>query len=194
MKLLLSICLLWYPSFVCAGQENQLPDFPSDTEIKLVMAQANRAFEQYKSVIGHAEQLLGKDPLEQDRMLLGHWETTSKTLSQNPQAFNSETGLDALVDLDDAARNTALCADQASTQVLNDLNNIHSQKSSLLLELHQSCLDEIALYRRRKRQRDLDQICDPAKESQRGSNGSPCQMHRSLAEIQETPAVASLSK
>lgn len=142
MKSVLSLCLiLLSPIFVCANQEEKLPDFPSDTEIKLVMAEAKNAFEQYRVVVGHGEQLLGKGPFEQDRMLIEHWETTSKTVSQNPQAFNSEAGFDALIDLDDAARNTVLCADQASTEILNDINNLHSQRSQLLLELHQSCLD-----------------------------------------------------
>lgn len=141
MKIILGICLLLLsPSFAGAEQEDKPAGLPSDTEIKLAMAQAKHAFEQYKTVVGHAEQLLGKDLFEQDRMLLEHWEETSKT-ARNPQAFNSELGFDAVIDLDDAARNTALCADQASSEVLKDINNLHSQRSQLLLELHQTCLD-----------------------------------------------------
>jgi len=140
MRVFLSFCLILFPAFARASQEDKPADLPSDTEIKLVMAQARQAFEQYKSVVPHAEQLLGKEPFEPDRLLLEHWEKTAKTIGPNPQGFNSEAGLDVLVDLDDAARNTALCSDQASTAVLNDISNLHSQKSQLLLELHQSCL------------------------------------------------------
>ena len=141
MKVLLTICLMLFPAFVCSAQEAKPSDQPSDTEIKLAMAQARHAFEQYKAVAGHGEQLLGKDTFAQDRMLIEHWEATSKTVGENPQAFNSELGFDVLIDLDDASRNAALCADQASTAVLNDINNLHSQRSQPLLELHQSCLD-----------------------------------------------------
>jgi len=141
MKVFLTICLLLFPAFGCPAQEAKPSEQPSDTEIKLAMAQAKHAFEQYKAVVGHGEQLLGKDTFAQDRMLIEHWEAISKTVSENPQAFNSELGFDVLIDLDDASRNAALSADQASTAVLNDINNPHSQRSQLLLELHQSCLD-----------------------------------------------------
>lgn len=142
MKAVLPIFLiLLSPTFVYASQGDNPPEPPSDTEIKLALAEAKHAFEQYKTVVAHGEQLLGKDVFQQDRMLFDHWETTSKAVTQNLQAFNSELGFDVLMDLDDATRNAALCADQASTQVLNDINNLHSQKSQLLLELHQSCID-----------------------------------------------------
>jgi len=142
MKSALRILLiLLSPTLLFASQADKPSEPPSDTEIKLALAEAKHAFEQYKTVIAHGEQLLGKDVFQQDRMLLDHWETTSKAVTQNPQSFDSELGFDLLMDLDDAARNTALCADQSSTLVLNDINNLHSQKSQLLLELHQSCMD-----------------------------------------------------
>lgn len=142
----LSLCLgLLYPSLIAAKQDDNLSSFPSNTEINLLVTQASRAIDQYKVVVDQAEALLGKDAFEQDRMLFAHWTQMRKVLKENPQAFNSSVGFEAVLDLDDASRNAALCAHGAATRALKDIANGTVQQTSLILNLSQSCTDASTL-------------------------------------------------
>ena len=133
------------PVFTSANQsEDRIKSFPSNQEINLLAAQATRAMDQYKSIVEQAQQLLGKDApdaFQQDRMLLAHWAVTQKALKENPQEFNSPLGFEAVLDLDDASRNAALCAGGATLHALKDVVNRTIEQTTLILNLNQSCTD-----------------------------------------------------
>jgi hypothetical protein len=87
--------------------------FPSEGDITLVVLQADSVMDQYRAAIGQEETVLGKpgaDAVSRDKQLLGSWDFTLKGLQVRPQSFNSELGLEFVLMLDDAARNTELCS------------------------------------------------------------------------------------
>jgi hypothetical protein len=89
---------------------------PSDSDINLVVLQADAAMEDYRAAAGQEETLMGKagsDAVSRDKVLLGAWDYASKGFKSRPQTFNSELGFEIVLVLDDAARNTALCGGAA---------------------------------------------------------------------------------
>jgi hypothetical protein len=85
---------------------------PSDSEINLVVLQADAAMEEYRAAAGQEETVMGNagaDAASRDKVLLGAWDYASKGFKSRPQTFNSELGFEIVLVLDDAARNTALC-------------------------------------------------------------------------------------
>ncbi len=140
------------PLFTPANQnEDGHKSFPSNEEINLLAAQASRAMDQFKVIVDQAEKLLGKDApdaFERDRMLFRHWAVMEKALKENPQEFNSLLGFEALLDLDDASRNSAVCASDAAVHALKDVANGTIEQTTLILNLSQSCTDvSTALHR-----------------------------------------------
>jgi hypothetical protein len=90
--------------------------FPSDADINLVVLQADSVMDQYRAAAGQEETVLGAgaDAVSREKQLLGSWNFTLKGLQVKPQTFNGELGLEFVLMLDDAARNTALCSAVAS--------------------------------------------------------------------------------
>jgi hypothetical protein len=85
---------------------------PSDSDINLVVLQADAAMDEYRAAAGQEETLMGKagaDAASRDKVLLGAWDYASRGFKSRPQTFNSELGFEIVLVLDDAARNTALC-------------------------------------------------------------------------------------
>ena len=85
---------------------------PSDSDINLVVLQADAAMDEYRAAALQEETLMGKagaDAASRDKVLLGAWDYASKGFKSRPQTFNSELGFEIVLVLDDAARNTALC-------------------------------------------------------------------------------------
>jgi hypothetical protein len=90
---------------------------PSDSDINLVVAQADAVMDQFRAVAAQEETVLGKagaDAVSRDKQLVGSWNFTLKGLQVRPQTFNSELGLEFVLMLEDAARNTALCSAAAA--------------------------------------------------------------------------------
>jgi hypothetical protein len=86
---------------------------PSDSDINLVVAQADAVMDQYRAAVAQEETVLGKagaDAVSRDKQLVGSWNFTLKGFQARPQTFNSELGLEFVLMLEDAARNTALCS------------------------------------------------------------------------------------
>src|SRR5438105_9471329 len=95
------------------SQKPEEPDFPKTAEIKLVVAQSERAFEQYKQSV-ELESQLGAEKREKtgvntDRELVEMADKIITGLKAHPDAFHGVGGLLLLSNLDDAARNAALC-------------------------------------------------------------------------------------
>jgi hypothetical protein len=85
---------------------------PSDSDINLVVLQADAAMDEYRAAALQEETLMGKagaDAASRDKVLLGAWDYASRGFKSRPQTFNSELGFEIVLVLDDAARNTALC-------------------------------------------------------------------------------------
>jgi hypothetical protein len=96
------------------------PALPSDADINLVVLQADSAMDQYRDVLDQEESVLGMagaEAVSRDRQLLGSWDFASKGFKVKPQTFNGELGLEVVLMLDDAARNTALCGAAAAAAV-----------------------------------------------------------------------------
>ena len=89
------------------------PALPSDSDINLLLAQADSVMDQYRAAVTQEETVLGKagaDEVSRDKQLVGSWDFTLKGLQVKPQTFNGELGLEVVLMLDDASRNTALCS------------------------------------------------------------------------------------
>lgn len=95
-----------------AGHAQGKAALPSDSEINLVVLQADAAMDEYRAAAGQEETFMGKtggDAASRDKVLLGAWDYASRGFKSRPQTFNSELGFEIVLVLDDAARSTALC-------------------------------------------------------------------------------------
>jgi hypothetical protein len=118
--------------------------FPTDTEINLVLTQADRAVQQYKPVIDQEEVQLGKsgaDTIARDRQVVSGLEMAVKTFTGKPQGFNGPLGFAFFEWLDDASRNAALCAAGSANQALGQLLAGNTDKADSLIHLAHSCAD-----------------------------------------------------
>jgi len=130
---------------VCRGQET---NFPTDDEIKLLLTQTERALVQYKPLLDREESLFGekgKEVVAKDRELVQGLETAIKAFRKNPQGFNSKLGFSFFEWIDDADRNTLLCASSASSEAVNLMLDGKTAKARSLAELSQSCMDTSSL-------------------------------------------------
>ena len=114
------LLLLGYAS-VGQAQDQDKP-FPSSDEINLLLAQGDRAMEQYKVAVNLEEMEFDKTPEEagavaKDREVYAGWETMSKGMKVKPHAFNTQFGFEITMLLDDASRNALLCSNQAALRV-----------------------------------------------------------------------------
>ena len=132
-------------SVVCKAQE---PNFPTDDEIKLLLTQTERAVGQYKPLLDQEESLFsekGKEAVAKDWEVVHGLETAIKGFRKNPQAFNSNLGFAFFEWIDDADRNTLLCASGASTEAVSLLLDGKTAKARSLAQLSQSCMDMSSL-------------------------------------------------
>jgi hypothetical protein len=125
---------------------------PSDSDINLVVLQADAAMDEYRTAAGREETLIGKagaDAASRDKVLLGAWDYASKGFKSRPQTFNSELGFEIV--LDDAARNTALCGGAALSAGKNGADGGRAELakacSDASTHLHAASQSVSALYR-----------------------------------------------
>jgi hypothetical protein len=141
------LCLLILP--ICCNaqqQKEKAPDFPSTEEIKLVITQSERVFEQYKQTVAMEAELptfkSSPSAVEKDR---GVYDMTTKLLAglkTHPESFNGLGGLLLLSSLDDASRNAALCSGTAYSDTMQAImtnSDINSAKEWIHVGL--SCID-----------------------------------------------------
>ena len=122
------------PSYAQKSVEHM---FPSDEEINLLVTQAERGMDDYKTLLAQGQQLLGESP--RDRKVLETWEFARKVLRTKPQGFNSVAGFDVVTMLDDASRNAAIWASSAAVQVVKEITSGKvSPKTDLLVTLIQN--------------------------------------------------------
>lgn len=131
---------------VCQAQEGA---FPTDSEINLLLTQADRAMQQYKPLIGQEEIKLGKsinaEAVAKDREVVHAVETAVLALTKQPQGFNSEMGFALFEWLDDASRNAMVCSSSASTEAARALMDGEIKKARELIDLGQSCMNVSSL-------------------------------------------------
>lgn len=105
-------------SFAFAASAQTEKAFPTNDEINLVLAQTERAMQQYKPLIDQEEIQLSKsytDAVAHDREVVNALETAVKAFKANPQGFNGPLGFPFFEWLDDADRNAVLCESGAAT-------------------------------------------------------------------------------
>src|SRR5258708_33538455 len=110
---------------------------PSDEEINLLVTQAERGMDDYKTLLAQGQQLLGESP--RDRKVLETWEFARKVLRTKPQGFNSVAGFYVVTMLDDASRNAAILASSAAVPVVKKITRGEiSPTTDLLVTLLQN--------------------------------------------------------
>jgi hypothetical protein len=122
--------------------------FPTDTEIQLLLTQADRAIQQYKPLIDQEEIQFGKSGAEavaKDRQVVQGIEMAVQTLQKKPQGFNSPAGFAFFEWLDDASRNAMVCSTSLMTQATVSLMAGEISKATELIHLGQSCMDVSSL-------------------------------------------------
>ena len=132
-------------SGVCMAQE---PHFPTDDEINLLLTQTERAVGQYKPLLDQEKSLFGEKGIEavaKDWEVVHGLETAIKGFRKNPQAFNSKLGFAFFEWIDDADRNTLLCASGASTEAVTLMLDGKTDKALSLAQLSKSCMDMSSL-------------------------------------------------
>src|SRR5258708_40332713 len=85
---------------------------PSDEEINLLVTQAERGMDDYKTLLAQGQQLLGESP--RDRKVLETWEFARKVLRTKPQGFNSVAGFYVVTILYDSSMNVAILGSSAA--------------------------------------------------------------------------------
>lgn len=116
--------------------------FPTNAEIVHIVAETDRAMVQYELSIQQEQVVLGSrgtEAISADRQVLSVWKMASKALKLKPQAFNGEAGFDFIVNLDDAARNSALCSGTAVALVPGSMGSKDEKTAEALMGLAQSC-------------------------------------------------------
>ncbi|HEY6344325.1 MAG TPA: hypothetical protein VIY49_22765 [Bryobacteraceae bacterium] len=131
-------------AFGSAANAQVKKSFPTDDEIKLVLTQTERAVQQYKPLIDQLQLELGdtvKDAVTRDREVVAALETAVKAFRNQPQGFNGPLGFSLFEWLDDAMRNSLLCASNASIEVTSQMLIGNTEKASSLLGLSHACAD-----------------------------------------------------
>lgn len=140
--------LLVLVSSLCITSSAQETNFPTDDEVKLLLTQTERALGQYKLLLDQEEALFGdkgKKAVAKDREVVHALETGIRALRKNPQGFNSHLGFAFFEWIDDADRNSLLCASGASTEAVTLMLDGQAPKARSLAQLSQSCLDTSSL-------------------------------------------------
>jgi hypothetical protein len=123
-------------------------NFPTDDEIRLVLTQADRAIGQYKPLLDQEASMLGKEGAEvvaKDREVVAGIEMAIKGFGKNPQAFNGPLGFSFFEWLDDASRNAALCASNATNKAFESLLDGNKDKAESALQLSHPCIEASVL-------------------------------------------------
>ena len=144
------VSVLLVVSSVCVAKDESNPrnkTFPTDEEIRLVVSQAERAFEQYKQSVEFEAELPAakkdKSGLEKDRQIVEGSAELIDGLKKKPEVFNGLGGLLLLTTLDDASRNAALCVSSGMGDIGHELLQSKPDTSLgyRLLSVTQKCND-----------------------------------------------------
>ena len=125
---------------ISLGQETR---FPSDNEIRLLVTQADRAVQQYKSLVDEELAEMGKpatDAVAKDRQVIEGLETAIQSFKKNPQGFNSPAGFLFFEWIDDAGRDALLCASSSMSQA-TEIMVTKKDTAIGLMHLSQGCMD-----------------------------------------------------
>lgn len=120
------------------------PAFPAESEVKLLLIQADRPMKSYRPLIDEEETRLGKSGAEavaKDRQVVQAIEIAIETLQKRPGGFNSPAGFALFEWLDDASRNALLCSSTSLTQAATFAMTGEINKATELMHLAQSCMD-----------------------------------------------------
>jgi hypothetical protein len=133
----------------CVAQ-TESKTFPTTGEIQLVVTQAERAFDQYKTSVDREAELPSakKDSsaVEKDREIIEMASKVIVGLKKKPEVFYSLGGLLLLTTLDDASRNAALCSGTGMSDVGDILVSNSGAANSVatgyrILATTQQCMD-----------------------------------------------------
>src|SRR5260221_5349230 len=118
--------------------------FPTNEEIGLLLTQADRGVEGYKTLLDEQETQIGKsvaNDIAKDREALSALELVFKGLKNRRQAFNGTQGLIFMQSLHDVDRSLLRCVNTASSDSSGYLIAGNRDKAASLLHLSQSCMD-----------------------------------------------------
>lgn len=129
-----------------AQQPPPIPTYPTDSQIQLLITQAERAFANYDSAV----QLEAAEFGAAAGAALDHQVTESATdllakLKKEPQSFNSPFGFLLVVNLDDASRNMAVCMSQGATSAMGLALDNRATDARQKMAASRTCLDSSQL-------------------------------------------------
>jgi hypothetical protein len=133
----------------CQTSSKHEVNFPTKTEILLIVTQSQRAVESYKPLIDQEEKLLGKEgeeAVKKDREVLALVQVSINDFSKNPEEFNGPLGFVFFEALDDASRNAALCSGNATNAVIGNILDKKLSDYESGMRLAQSCIDVSTLF------------------------------------------------
>src|SRR6202035_4966787 len=102
------VTLILMVQFAITANAQSEKVFPTDGEITLLLAQADRTIERYKPLLDEQETQIGKsvaDEIAKDRQSLSTLEMVMKNFKNRRSAFNGLQGFTFLESLHDAERN-----------------------------------------------------------------------------------------
>ena len=135
-----------------AEDQRSREQFPTEEQIKLLLTQAERAFDQYESSIKLENQLSGGDlpsdlqsMISKDREVLKMGRAVIGDIQKNPKSFNSPLGFLLIGQLDDASRNMAICDGQAGMEAADAIQKANTTEGFSKLHIAQACLSSSVL-------------------------------------------------
>jgi hypothetical protein len=130
----------------CFAQQKAQVEFPTKEEINLVVTQAERAFDQYKTSVVMEGNLQSskQEPssFKKDQEVVEMSHKLIVALKENPDRFHGLGGLLLLSTLDDASRNAALCSTSGSAEIAKGLIDHFDVKDAYrIMTIMQTCTD-----------------------------------------------------
>lgn len=122
---------------------------PSETEIQLLVTQAERAVQQYKPLLDEEAVQLGKvgaEAVAKYREVVHGLEIALKAFKKEAQRFNGPEGFAFFEWLDDASRNSLLCSSTSLNNLSEQLMAGNAKNGTTLIHLSQGCMDLSALF------------------------------------------------
>jgi hypothetical protein len=145
MRLLIVLLLSSVTAFAQQQKRAQV-EFPTAEEINLVVTQAERAFEQYKTSVAMEANLESakQEPsaLQKDQEVVEMSHKLIETLKANPDRFHGLGGLLLLSTLDDASRNAALCSTTGTGEIAKGLiDHFDAKEAYRIMTITKTCAD-----------------------------------------------------
>src|SRR5271157_364477 len=129
-----------------AQKQTPTPTYPTNSQIQLLITQAERAFANYEAAVQlEATEFGAAAGAAQDHEVTVAAKDLLARLKKEPQNFNSPFGFVLVIDLDDASRDMAVCMSQGANSAMGLASEGHYHDATRKMTVSRTCLDSSQL-------------------------------------------------